>query len=254
MRWTWTYLGALFSSPLSKLAGALVTIAPLAVAIFFSDKPFLWLFLVAAFLVVVQAWHAYRSDRSAPQLRIGEPVIGSLQPINAPAGTGWNEWQNLGCGCVVRVPATNAQGAGEARSVYGELRFTGEEDDFDLRQQGRWRDAPEKPEINIPGNERPYELDLFVHFPAADMDDRTYVWNQQSLAAGVKHDDYRIRPPFFRIEVILRGSHSKPNVRRAWRVWARGLPRPEIVPVDELFPVERAIQEAEDAESESSRG
>jgi hypothetical protein len=245
MRWTWGYLGTLFSSPLSKLVGGLVTVVPIAIAICVSDDPFLWLFLLAAFVVVVQGWHAYRVDQSAPQLDLGEPIIGPRQPITPPTGTGWNEMRSLGTGIVVRIPVSNESGAANAESVYAELHFTGEEDqeDFDFTQRGRWRDFPNDQEITIVGNGRPNELDLFVSFPNDDFGERAYVWNQESLVAGVKHRDYRLGG-VFRVEVVVRSNHPKALARKAWRVLAKDIP--EIVSDGELFVGEKAAQEAID--------
>lgn len=237
VRWAWRYSASLVSTWPARVAAGLFTVIPLALAVLDSNLRFLWLFLFALFLDAVQAWHAYRLDQSAPQLSLGEPIIGPRQSIVEPL-----EQRSLGSGQVIRVPVTNKQGAREAQGVYATLRFTGEEDDFDLQQRGRWRDAAESPEIALAGNGRPHEVDLFVHFNAADSDDRVYIWNQESLG-GIKRDDLRIEPAFFRVEVTVRGSHPKAVAQRTWRVWARTFP--EIIPAGELFPVERTIQEVE---------
>ena len=239
MRWAWAYTAGLFSTWPIRAVGALFTIVPLALAVFDSNLRFLWLFLLAAFLNVVQAWHANRTERSAPRLSLGEPIVGPRQPINAPTGTGWNEMRGLGSGIVVRVPVFNEQGAEDAEGVYTTLRFTG--DGFDLVEPARWRDAPNSREITIAGNGRANEVDLFVHFPG-DKNERAYVWNQESLVAGVKHDDYRISPDQFSVEVMVRGSHPQAIATRAWRVWARVYP--EIVPDGEMFASEIAYENA----------
>lgn len=243
MRWTWGYATALFSTWPARMMGAVFTVVPLSLAALDSNLRFFWLFLFAAFLALLQGLRVYQADRSAPYLSLGEPIVGSQQAINVPDGTGWNSWRGLGSGVVVRVPVSNEQGASDAQNVYAELCFAGEDGEgFDLSQPARWRDAPESREITIPGNGRPNELDLFVHFPS-DASERAYVWNQESLAAGVKHNDFRISPDRFKVKVVVRGSHPKAVAEGTWRVWSRVYP--EIVSDGESFSVERAEGQVE---------
>ncbi len=146
-------------------------------------------------------------------------------------------WQSIGSGQIVRLPVINSHGATDAERVYASLRFTGPEG-FELEQPGRWRDDPESPEVTISGNGRPYELDLFVSLPSAFTGEKCYVWNQESLLAGVHHDDFRIEPEEFMIKVVVRGKRAGAVSAKTWRVL--GLSSPQLVPEGEKFTRETA--------------
>jgi hypothetical protein len=100
---------------------------------------------------------------------------------------------------------------------------------------------PETPEIEIAGNGRAHELDLFVNFPANEMGERAYVWNQESWVAGVTQRDYNLGD-IFKVEIVVRCGHAKASVKQTWRVFARDTP--EIVPDGEKFAGEKAAEEA----------
>jgi hypothetical protein len=87
---------------------------------------------------------------------------------------------------------------------------------------------------------------MFVHL-SSEANWRAYVWNQESLAAGVETDEFRIEPSEFRVEVVVKGSHPKARTEGTWRVWT--LSTPQIVRDGDLFAVEKAIREVERAES-----
>jgi hypothetical protein len=175
-----------------------------------------------------------RRGAASPQLSFGEPKVGDLQQLSYPLSQNPpGIWQSLGGGRVVRIPVVNAQGAGDAVGVHATLRFTDAEGNPEMDDQpGRWRDQPDKPEITIPGNGREYELDLFVRF-SEDPNGCCYVWNNESVVAGVRRDEFRCDARDFLLRIIVKGKHRNATLDKTWRVYS--LLHPQIVPKGQKF-------------------
>lgn len=182
------------------------------------------------------SWIAEKRSRGGPRLAFGEPIVGPLQSLTVPLG---RHAQPLGSGRVIRVPVVNAQGSDDAEAVHAALTFSGAKG-FRLVQPGRWRDSRDA-EVTIPGKGRAYELDLYVQL-SDSLGQQCYVWNNESLAAGVRRDQFRIEPFSFSVQVAVRGKQTTATADKTWRVMAAAMP--QIVPEGEKLPVELAIEKA----------
>ncbi len=141
-----------------------------------------------------------------PELSFGEAVLPKAsQAIHLPGGQpGQPGWTARGR--VIRVPVTNAFGAGEARQVHARLRFDrtpGGSTYLPDPTQAEWfgENGPEV-EIDMPGNGRPREIDIAVVLEGQA--DGSYEWTTKSRAAGLQ--GYEIRSWPFEVEIEVMGS------------------------------------------------
>ena len=148
-----------------------------------------------------------RVRERTPQLSFGRPEIPrTSQAIRVYDPQG--DLRPLYQGRVIRVPVSNALGAGEARHVHARLRFTnasGQSDPTFVPRptQGEWvGDHGPEIEIAVPGNRRPRLLDVVVildgDYPHA------HEWTTQSRYAGLR--GYAIKANPFRVEVDVMGA------------------------------------------------
>jgi hypothetical protein len=181
----------------------------------------------------------WRRGAHAPKLSLGEPTIAKPQELKYPVATsrgGTGIWRSIGMGRVVRVAVTNQHGADDAERVYATLRFTDPDGNPEMETQpARWRSKSEDAEITIPGNGREYELDLFAR-PSNDAFAGCYVWNNESLAAGIRRDEFRCDSQEFLLTVTVRGKHPNALCEKTWRVFSITIP--QIVKEGESFPWE----------------
>jgi len=150
-------------------------------------------------------------QEQAPQLSFGRAEIPRhSQAIHVLDPSG--DRMRIANGRVIRVPVTNAQGAGEARDVHARLRF-GEgrmSDDmfFPEPTQAQWmgESGPEF-EIDLPGNGRPRLLDVVLildqPYPHA------FEWTPQSYAAGLH--GYVIKAGRFPVTIEVMTSGPAPT-------------------------------------------
>jgi hypothetical protein len=125
-------------------------------------------------------------------------------------------------GKVIRVPVTNAQGAGTAHQVHARLRFctgTGSADSQFVPPpaQGEWvgEHGPEI-EIDMPGNGRPRLLDVVVVIDSAYP--HGHAWTKESRAAGLSAYAIKSRPFDVVIEIMGSGGPDAPYLQDTLRV------------------------------------
>jgi hypothetical protein len=144
--------------------------------------------------------------KAQPKLSFGRAKIGRWQPISVQDGAG--NPVPVGRGRVIRVPVTNAQGAGEARDVHASLRFGDSSispDIYPEPAQAEWvgESGPER-EITLPGNGAERLLDVVVvldkEYPHA------YEWTKHSRAAGLAES--AIYAGMFRVEIKVMSSNA----------------------------------------------
>jgi len=90
-------------------------------------------------------------------------------------------------------------------------------------------------------------LNLYVQLP--NLQDDCYIWNQESVEAGVRAHPFFLDSGEFWIEVQVQGEHKDAVAWGKWRVWP--LSSPQFAREGEEMPVERSIREAEEAERAS---
>jgi hypothetical protein len=156
----------------------------------------------------VERIRASREEVPVPQLSFGRPDLPQhTQPIYLTGADG--KQHKIANGRVIRVPVTNAQGAGEAKNVHARLRFVdhwGKTLDrmySPQESEAEWfGHAGPEVEIALPGNGRPRLIDVVVvlnwDYPYA------YEWTGRSRAALLR--GYGIKATPFRVEVTVMGS------------------------------------------------
>jgi hypothetical protein len=161
--------------------------------------------------------HALQKRSAAtPKLSFGRAEVPrTWQHIRLQTSLG--HWVDAGRGRVIRVPVTNAQGATTAERVHARVRFiAGNRTDHILfappPTQGEWVGLEGGPqtEIDIPGNGRPYMLDIVV---VMDRDyPQAHEWTTRSRAAGLS--GYAIKATPFKVEIQVMGSATAGDAPR----------------------------------------
>lgn len=193
-------------------------------------KPVLAATLFAAGVLLAMAEGAYRLHEAAvaqkaagdeqlaayaeqrPALSFGKAMLPAHSQRIVVSDRG-GELFERSFGRVIRVPVTNAQGAGEAKQVHARLRFEAQGRPLDRQfapppAQGEWfSEAGPEIEIALPGNGRPRLLDVVVvldgEYPNG------HEWTIHSRAAGLV--GYAISAQPFDVVVDVMGSGDGPN-------------------------------------------
>lgn len=161
---------------------------------------------------------AISAARQAPQLSFGRPVIPAQSQVIRLS-------QKLEYpGRVIRVPVTNAHGAGTAEKVHALLHFMPDDiyRSFAPREkaQAQWfSEAGPEFEIDIPGNGRPRLLDVVVIIEEMfDHAGHAFEWTPHSRAAELR--GYEIKASRFEVgvEVLGSGGHNAPRLAEALEV------------------------------------
>lgn len=147
-----------------------------------------------------------------PQLSFGRadlPTRSQMIVVGGPAVA-----RSAGWGRVIRVPVTNAHGAGEAIQVHARLRFLPDRKPGDRmfapdETQGEWAPSGEV-EINLPGNGRPRLLDVALVLDAPYPN--IYEWTSRSRAAYL--DGYEIKAQPIEVEIEVLGSGAGASAPR----------------------------------------
>ena len=208
------------------LAALLLGTSVLAYVVLFLDRPILAGIILGAGLLLTLGEGAFRLHDAAekgyldathelaayadqqPKLSFGRAEIPrQSQRLPLP-----QEVLTQRRGRIIRVPVTNAQGAGEARQVHARLTFTTGSDLDDMvvpsPTQGEWSGEGEPEiEINLPGNGRARLLDIVMvrdgSYPYA------HEWTRQSRATGLM--GYELQATPFDVEIEVMGSGPGPN-------------------------------------------
>ncbi|HEX8086557.1 MAG TPA: hypothetical protein VF529_19880 [Solirubrobacteraceae bacterium] len=152
-----------------------------------------------------------RLQERAPRLSFGRAQIPShSQAIHLPDDEGRPiRWPRNGR--VVRVPVTNAHGAGLARQVHARLNFVPDDRDgsFSPREiaQGEWLDGADA-EFDLPGNGRPRLLDVVLVLDGAYP--QAHEWTQHSRAARLAGYAISAVPFDVAIEVLATDEEGAP--------------------------------------------
>lgn len=144
----------------------------------------------------------------APRLSYGEAILPARsQPIHVFLPEMGGQPKSVGTGRVIRIPVSNERGAGEATQVHARLTFLPDDRDgsFSPRHAAQAEWATEhgtEVEITIPGNGRPYLLDVLLvkdgEYPHA------FEWTTASRHAALR--DYAIKTNRVEVDVEVMGS------------------------------------------------
>lgn len=232
------YAGILFSSTPSRIIGAGVTTMTLGLAALDSNQRFLWLALGLLALVLLQGWNAYRTWRSAPDLKLESEVTRPVSVGNPQSN------RELAPGRFIRLKLTNEGGA-EARDLHCSLDFRSLDGKplFDETFTARWAGTEQISasgqvfthigrghlEMDLPANGRSEPIDVLVKFDDLLDEQGCYVWNNDAMLDGVITDRFRIPVGEFELRATVRGS-ARVSLRSRWRIDVRGHPHIERLP------------------------
>jgi serine/threonine protein kinase len=170
----------------------------------------------------MESWALERRDGSSrppPLLSFGKARIGRWQSIVVQDDAGNAVQAGTGTGRIIRVPVTNAQGAGEARDVHATLTFGDSDSQFyPPSTQGEWvgESGPELM-VNLPGNggERLIDAVLVLdrEYPHA------FEWTRHSRAAGLRDSAIMATP--FDVRIKVAGSGATPILENVLEIEIR---------------------------------